>query len=116
MWEIEWTKEFKNWVFEQDENTREVILTHLILLKEKGPSLSRPFADTVKGSKLNNLKELRVQTKLKVIRIFFVFTKKRIGLLLAGEDKKGNKRFYDEMIPYVESIYSKWLKVNKENV
>lgn len=72
--------------------------------------------DTISGSKLNNLKELRVQSKLKVIRIFFIFTKKRIGFLLAGEDKKGNKRFYDDMIPYVEAIYLKWLKDNQEKV
>ena len=116
MWEIEWTKECKSWVLEQDDATREAILTHLILLEGKGPGLSRPFADTIKGSKLKNLKELRVQTKMKVIRIFFIFTKKRIGLLLAGDNKKGNKRFYDEMVPHVEGLYLKWLKENKESI
>lgn len=39
MWKIEWTKEFKNWVFEQDDTTRETILSHLLVLQEKGPSL-----------------------------------------------------------------------------
>ncbi|TGM62912.1 hypothetical protein EHQ94_19845, partial [Leptospira meyeri] len=65
---------------------------------------------------IQNLKELRVQVKLKVIRIFFVFTEGRIGLLLAGGDKRGNdKRFYAQMIPMVEKIYKNWLIENEEN-
>jgi len=106
MWDIQWTDECENWVLSLDNSTRKAILSHLIVLREKGPALSRPYVDTISGSKLKNLKELRVQHKNKVIRIFFVFTKKRFGLLLAGDDKKGNKRFYDQMIPKVEKIYA----------
>ena len=110
MWEIESTKEL-------DLNTKEEILAHFYLLRQKGPLLGRPFADSIQGSKIQNLKELRIQVKLKVIRIFFVFTEGRIGLLLAGGDKRGNdKRFYEEMIPMVEKIYNKWLIENKEIV
>lgn len=112
MWEIRWTDECKEWISQIDESTREDILAHLIVLAEKGPMLGRPYADTISGSKIKNLKELRVQSKRKVIRIFFVFTKTRIGLLLAGDDKRGNKRFYDKMIPYVENLYSEWIKNN----
>lgn len=112
MWEIQWTEHCKNWISKLDESAKEDILAHLIVLKEKGPALGRPYADTIAGSKIKNLKELRVQSKRKVIRIFFVFTKSRIGLLLAGDDKRGNKRFYDQMIPLVEKIYSEWIKIN----
>lgn len=115
MWKIQWTNEFKNWISQIDEKSKEDILAHLIVLQEKGPTLGRPYADTISGSKVKNLKELRVQSNRKVIRIFFVFTKKRIGLLLAGGDKRGSKRFYDTMIPLVENIYLKWLKNNLES-
>ncbi|TGM71715.1 hypothetical protein EHQ94_06935, partial [Leptospira meyeri] len=74
MWEIESTKELDLWLQKLDLSTKEEILAHLYLLRQKGPLLGRPFADLIKGSKIQNLKELRVQVKLKVIRIFFVFT------------------------------------------
>ncbi|TGK88543.1 hypothetical protein EHQ23_06880 [Leptospira bourretii] len=110
MWEIESTEEIVNWLRKLDLNTKEEILAHFYLLRQKGPLLGRPFADSIQGSKIKNLKELRIQVKLKVIRIFFVFTEGRIGLLLAGGDKRGNdKRFYEEMIPMVEKIYKNWL-------
>lgn len=116
MWEIESTEEFEIWLQKQDLVIKEEILVHFYLLSEKGPLLGRPFADSIQGSKIRNLKELRIQVKLKVIRIFFVFTENRIGLLLAGGDKRGNdKRFYDQMIPLVEKIYFNWLHENKEN-
>ncbi|PJZ79141.1 type II toxin-antitoxin system RelE/ParE family toxin, partial [Leptospira meyeri] len=104
------------WLQKLDSTTKEEILAHFYLLRQKGPLLGRPFADSIKGSKIQNLKELRVQVKLKVIRIFFVFTEGRIGLLLAGGDKRGNdKRFYEQMIPMVEKIYKNWLIENGEN-
>lgn len=114
MWEVQWTDQCKEWISQIDDETKEDILSHLMVLQEKGPSLGRPYVDTISESKLKNLKELRVQSKRKVIRIFFVFTKTRIGLLLAGGDKRGNKRFYDKMIPLVEKIYSEWLEQNQE--
>ncbi|TGM03576.1 type II toxin-antitoxin system RelE/ParE family toxin [Leptospira jelokensis] len=116
MWEIESTKELDLWLQKLDSTTKEEILAHFYLLRQKGPLLGRPFADSIQGSKIQNLKELRVQVKLKVIRIFFVFTEGRIGLLLAGGDKRGNdKRFYEQMIPMVEKIYKNWLIENGAN-
>ncbi len=117
MWEIESTEEWESWIQTLDSAAKEEVLAHLYLLQQKGPLLSRPFADSIQGSKIKNLKELRIQVKLKVIRIFFVFTETRIGLLLAGGDKRGNdKRFYEQMIPLVEKIYNNWLKENRENI
>jgi len=117
VWEIESTEEWESWIQTLDSAAKEEVLAHLYLLQQKGPLLGRPFADSIQGSKIKNLKELRIQVKLKVIRIFFVFTETRIGLLLAGGDKRGNdKRFYEQMIPLVEKIYNNWLKENRENI
>lgn len=44
------------------------------ILAETGPGLGRPLADTLQGSSLNNLKELRPRSGRDVaIRILFVF-------------------------------------------
>ena len=37
------------------------IATDLEVLKDIGPTLGRPYADQIKGSKYNNLKELRTK-------------------------------------------------------
>jgi hypothetical protein len=52
---------FVTWFDEQDEDLRLHIFGHLDLLEERGPLLSRPYADTLKGSKIANLKELQVK-------------------------------------------------------
>jgi hypothetical protein len=80
------------------------------LLAEHGPSLRRPYADTLKGSKVSNLKELRVQHKGNPYRILFAFDPKREALLLVGGDKTGDTRWYDKMIPLAEKIFAKHLE------
>ena len=81
------------------------------LLAEYGPNLPRPYADTLKGSNLNNLKELRAQTENNVFRVAFLFDEKRKAILLIGGDKKGKneKRFYRDLIKQAEEIYQHYL-------
>jgi hypothetical protein len=81
---------------------------------EHGPNLRRPYADTLKGSKISNLKELRVQHKGDHYRILFAFDPKREALLLVGGDKTGDKRWYDKMIPLAEKIFAKHLEMLKK--
>ena len=58
------------------------------LLVEYGPHLPRPHADTLKGSKLSNIKELRAQTERYVIRVAFLFDEELKAILLIGGDRK----------------------------
>ncbi len=51
------------------------------------------------------MKELRVQNKGQIIRIFFAFDPKREAILLIGRDKRGNKKFYEIMIPKADELY-----------
>nr|AGS53791.1 hypothetical protein [uncultured bacterium contig00039] len=80
------------------------------LLEEYGPNLPRPYADTLKGSSLSNLKELRAQTENHVFRVAFLFDKERKAILLIGGDKKGKneKRFYRDLIKQAENIYQQY--------
>ena len=106
-WEVEATDEYYAWFFEQNADNQASIHMAVELLKEYGPHLPRPYADTLKGSKLSNLKELRSQTASHVFRVAFIFNKKRTGILLIGGDKKGKdeKRFYKNLIKQAEEIY-----------
>ncbi len=109
MWEIKRSDEFHQWIQTIDDDAKEAIFKHLSILKKIGPTLGRPFVDTIKGSSIKNLKELRVQSKNRVIRVFFVFDPERNILLILGGDKKGNSRFYQEMVPQVEKLYKIYL-------
>ncbi|QIM63144.1 diaminopimelate decarboxylase [Pasteurellaceae bacterium Orientalotternb1] len=94
---------------EQDDLLK--IYAGLELLSTEGPQLGRPYADTLQGSKYPNLKELRVQSKLSVFRLFFIFDPIRQAIVLCGGDKKGKKEkaFYKTMIALAEQTYDSYL-------
>ena len=116
MWKIETTDIFDEWFDTLDDIDRTNMLASMILLQERGPMLSRPYADTVNGSHHSNMKELRVQSKGDPIRAFFAFDSKRKGVLLCAGNKTGNdKRFYDEMIPIADREFTAHLeRLNQE--
>ncbi len=79
MWKIETTDIFDEWFDTLDDIDKTNMLASMIVLQERGPMLSRPYADTAKGSCHSNMKELRVQSKGDPIRAFFAFDSKRKG-------------------------------------
>ena len=70
------------------------------LLQNFGPQLSRPHADTLKGSKHANMKELRFYAADGVWRLAFAFDPRRAAILLVAGDKSGvsEKKFYKRLI------------------
>ena len=107
VWEIVTTDTFDEWFDDLDDNDRTNVLAGLFLLEEKGPHLSRPYADTVKNSEYSHMTELRIQSKGSPIRVFFAFDPERKGVLLCAGNKVGNeKRFYKQMIPIADAEYA----------
>ena len=109
-WEIEFTHEFGQWwdglVIPEQESVR----VKVELLAELGPALTRPHADTIHGSLVQNLRELRIQHEGRPYRVLYVFDPRRTGILLIGGDKTGNPRWYEEFVPKAESIYMEHLR------
>jgi hypothetical protein len=95
------------WFLNQTEDGQAVIRMKVELLSEYGTYLSRPYADTLKGSSLNNLKELRSKTKSRVFRVAFIFDEERKAILIPGGDKKNKneKPFYRNLVKQAETIY-----------
>ena len=110
MWTIIQSEEFLLWYQELDEPARVSIYEKMLVLKEMGPKLGRPYVDTIKGSKFNNMKELRIQSKKRPFRIFFAFDPNRNAILLTGGNKAGKKKFYEEMIILADDLFSKYLE------
>jgi hypothetical protein len=97
-------KKYMKWYSAQPSEVREAVLTKVYLLEEYGPELGRPHADTLKGTRIKNLKELRVRTKSHAIRVLYFFDERRQALLLVGGDKKGKnaRSFYESLIAEAE--------------
>ena len=56
------------------------------------------------------MKELRVQSKGRPLRILFAFDPKREAILLCGGDKTGEKRFYESMIGQADRLFDRHLE------
>jgi hypothetical protein len=71
------------------------------------PTLGRPLVDTITGSKIKNLKELRPGSSgTSEVRILFLFDPWRSAILLVAGDKSGKwNRWYGEAIPRAEQLY-----------
>jgi hypothetical protein len=109
-WEIIYSTDFEEWLRALDLDSAKGIARSLGILKALGPMLGRPYVDTLKGSRIKNLKELRTQSKQHVYRSLFVFDTERNAIVLIGGDKRGDKRFYQRMIPLAEEIYDEYLR------
>ena len=81
-------------------------------LQEEGPALGRPLVDTIKGSVLSNLKELRPGSAgATEVRLLFVFDPDRQAVILVGGDKAGNRSgWYRVAVPQAEQAYAEHLK------
>jgi hypothetical protein len=108
-WDVEYTNEFGDWFGELDDEVREDVIAAVEMLEADGPVLGRPFVDTLQGSRIANLKELRPRGGN--IRILFAFDPRRSAILLVGGDKTGRWReWYREMIPIAERLYEEYLE------
>ncbi len=106
MWEVITTDTFDEWFDSLNDSDRANVIAGMLLLQEMEPHLSRPYADTLYGSKYANMKELRVQSKGDPLRAFFAFDPDRKGILLCAGNKVGDeKRFYKRMIPIADKEY-----------
>ncbi len=107
---VKYSQEFIDWFDEQEKPLQRIVLMYLGLLEEYGPQLSRPHADTLKGSKLKNLKELRMQYKSNPYRILYAFDPERQAIVLIAGNKASDKKWYDKMIVKAEAIFAAQLK------
>jgi hypothetical protein len=88
-----------------------------LLLMEQGPQLPFPYSSGVNGSKHPHMRELRVQSGGRPLRIFYAFDPRRSAILLIGGDKTGDDRFYQRMIPIADALYDVYIaEIRKEGL
>jgi len=113
-WTVLFDEEFAAWLETVEEGLQDELLVHARLLQELGPNLGRPYVDTLKGSKVPNLKELRVQYRGDPWRILFAFDPKRAAILLVGGNKSGDKRWDKKHVRIAEQRFERHLERLKE--
>ena len=109
-WEIEYTDEFGKWWDGLSTEEQEKVDAKVGLLIARGPALGRPHADTVKGSRHPNMKELVIQYAGRPYRVFYAFDPRRYAILLIGGIKTEERRFYEGFIPLADRLYDEHLK------
>ena len=110
-WEVASTDEFDAWWYTLDDFARASIDAHVQLLEEHGPNLGYPYSTDIAGSRHGNLRELRVQSKGRPLRLFYAFDPCRTAILLIGGDKTEDKRFYERIIPVADRLYARHLQM-----
>jgi len=110
-WEIYLVDEVRRWLDALDSATYARVVQAIDLLAEAGPGLGRPLVDTIHGSSIANLKELRPGN----VRILFAFDPWRSSILLVAGDKTGRwNQWYVDAIPLAEHRYQIYLKERTE--
>ena len=102
------TDEFKYWYDQLAGDDEDAVYRAVGVLEAFGVALGYPQTSAIEGSRYA-LRELRVQSGGRPLRIFYAFDTKRDAVLIIGGDKTGKKRFYEEMIPRAEQIWEEYL-------
>jgi hypothetical protein len=113
-WEILLTAEveaFLDGLYESDRVSHQLVNQAILVLERNGPAEGRPLVDSVTGSSLANLKELRPPSAGRSeIRILLVFDPWRAAILLVAGDKSGQwMKWYRTAIPRAEQLYGEYL-------
>jgi hypothetical protein len=110
-WNVLLVDEVDDWYLALEPELAHAVADVVDMLVDAGPTLSRPTAGQVDGSKIHNLKELCITGPGGArIRILFCFDSDRNAVLLVAADKAqhGWKRWYRPAIREAEARYQKW--------
>ena len=109
-WPVEYTDEFGSWWAGLQERQQDDLTAIVELLMEHGPTLPFPHSSDVVGSRHGRMRELRIQSGGKPIRVFYAFDPRRHAILLIGGDKTGDAGFYRRLVPLADRLYDDHLE------
>jgi hypothetical protein len=107
--EVEYTDEFGGWWLTLTESEQDDLTAVVTLLEQRDVRLGFPFSSGVETSRHRHMRELRVQSGGRPIRVFYAFDPRRMAILLIGGDKTGDGRFYEVFVPVADRLYDEHL-------
>ena len=105
---VEFDDEFRAEFRAFDLDVRKAIAAYATALESEGPQLGRPMADTLKGSKHANMKELRPTVNKVEWRVAYAFDTARKAIVLAAASKGGKSSalVYKQMIAKADARFT----------
>ena len=113
-WEVENTDEFGEWFGDLPPADQDAIDFTVDLLIAQGSKLRFLHSSGINNSRHSHMRELRIQSGGKPLRVFYAFDPRRSAILLIGGDKTGDDRFYERMIPVADDLYDVYVQELKE--
>ena len=115
--EVEHTDEFGVWWSALNEDEQVDVVAMVVLLEARDVRLGFPHSSAVRGLRHGHMRELRVQSGGRPIRVFYAFDPRRDAILLIGGDKTGDDRFYETYVPVADALYDEHLaELRKEGL
>ncbi len=115
--DVEYTDEFGGWWARLTEAEQVDVAAMVTLLETRDVRLGFPHSSGISSSRHSHMRELRVQSGGKPIRIFYAFDPRRSAILLIGGDKTGDDRFYEIFGPLADALYDQHLaELKKEGL
>jgi hypothetical protein len=104
-WDVESSNEYLEWWRDLTLDQQKSIERIIGLLIEYGPTLPNRYSKKVISSRHGRMRELRVQSDGRPLRILYAFDPRRVAILLIGGGKIGNGRFCIEYVRMADRIY-----------
>lgn len=111
--EVVGTDEFDAWFQALGREDALAVARAVDRLAQLGIRLGFPHSSAIKGAQ-HALRELRVQSRGRPLRVLYAFDPRRQAILLIGGDKTGDDRFYEVMVPLADRIFRELLKEQAE--
>lgn len=109
--------DFEDWLGTLDETDEDKVFHYLGLLEERGIQLGFPYCSAIEGKSKHGggLRELRVQSQGRPLRVFYRFDSSRNAVVLVGGDKQGHSdtAFYEQAIEASDIVFAKYLERRK---
>ena len=107
---VEYTAEFEAWWdgLTRREQTDAAKVVDLLVVR--GTALGSPQSSKVKSSRHPHMRESRIQSGGRPIRIFYAFDPRRTAILLIGGRKMDGERFYREYVRQADGIYDEYIQ------
>ena len=67
--------------------------------------LKHPDSSKVKSSRHSHMRELRIQHAGRPYRVLYAFDPRRKAILLIGDEKTGDDRWYEKFVPIADQVY-----------
>lgn len=119
-WNVLLTEEVGEWLDRlggEDPRTVVLVIAAINVLRDEGPALGLLLVDSIRGSSIIKLKELRPGSSGRTeVRILFVFDPWRRAILLVAGDKSTDwKGWYKKALKDAERLYAEHLRAKGDD-